>query len=216
LFGTLVKPTSPEMQIIKKWRLSLDKHDGLQRIVCGTRFDGDYKRYCDLIIKEIGIFNNVENRKRLEEIFNLEFEKVGTFPETKNILERLKLMGYKIGLISNAYPRTRQEVLEKNDLVKYFDVIFLSYEIGMTKQNPRYYKKMLKKMGIPPEKSIMIGDSLNSDIKMSKKATCGKIGGILISQEQEDITGLDKLILVSNLSYVPESIEKYFSIPIKK
>jgi FMN phosphatase YigB (HAD superfamily) len=68
LFGTLVKPTSPEMQIIKKWRLSLDKHDRLQKIVCGTRFDGDYERYYDLIIKEVEIFNNVENKKRLEEI----------------------------------------------------------------------------------------------------------------------------------------------------
>jgi len=215
LFGTLVGATSPELQIIKEWNLSSNIHDDLQRVICGTKFNGNYNKYYNLIIEEISIIDSTENRKKLKNIFNLELEKALIFPKTKEILGKLKKEEYRLGLISNAYPPTRQKILEENDLVKYFDTIFLSYEIGVTKQNPKCYRKILNELEVNAEDAIMIGGSLKSDIEISKQATGGKIGGILISQKQEKLN-LDKLIIVPNIIYIPKTIEKYFSNPIER
>ncbi len=216
LFGTLCGATSPEWQIIKKWNLSPEKYNGLQRVVCGTKFNGDYDEYYSLILKEAKLNNNEENKKILRKIYNSELEKAIIYPETKEILEELKREEYKIGLISNAYPPTRENVLEKRDLIHYFDTIFLSYEIGMTKQNPEYYNMCLKKLKVSPENAIMVGDTLRSDIIISKQATSNKILGILISKEKQEKIGIDKLIIVPSLVYVPEAVEKYFSNPMIK
>lgn len=216
LFGTLIGATSPELEIIKHWNLSKEeKHDGLQRVVCGTKFNGKYIPYFDSILNEAEIKITKDNRQKIKGIIEYELSKKAIiFPETIDTLNYLKNKGFKLGLISNAYPPTRK-VLEKYGLDKMFDKIYLSYEIRKTKQNPDYYTDFLKKLRTFAENAIMIGDSFKSDIIASKNATEGKIGGIFISanpkQEEEKYCNniYNKCLPVSKLSEVPAAIERY-------
>jgi putative hydrolase of the HAD superfamily len=213
LFGTLIMATSPELIIIDKFSLNPEKHDGLQRVVCGIDFHNqchkNMSKYLKAVVKEAGIEENKENLEELKKIYEGEFEKAILFPESKKVLEELKSEGYTLGLISNAYPPTRQRLLDKNGLTGCFDKIFLSYEMGMTKQMPAFYKVALSQLETNAEDAIMIGDSLKSDILASKKATDDKIGGILISKESSSIS-LERFFVVPELSKVPKAVAQLF------
>jgi len=213
LVGTLIGATSPELKIIERFSLSPEKHDGLQRVVCGTDFSeecwGDIDEYLMGVIKEAGIPKNRESMNELRKIYTGEFEKAILFPETKDVLRELKAKGYQLGLVSNAYPPARQELLSKNGLVRFFDKIFLSYEWGMTKQKPEFYRLTLNQLKANAEDAVMIGDSLKSDILASKKATDDKIGGILIAQKNPEVS-LERFLVVPNLLCVPKAVGELF------
>ncbi len=92
------------------------------------------------------------------------------FPETIEVLNELKGLGYKIVMLSNTDCFSIEEVMEKYELKEYFDAIVLSYQVRMLKSNPRVFQKILEDMGISKEEAIMVGDSIESDIISAKKA----------------------------------------------
>ncbi len=92
------------------------------------------------------------------------------FPETIEVLNELKGLGYKVVMLSNTDCFSIEEVLEKYGLKEYFDMIVLSYQVRMLKSNPRVFQKILEEMGIGKEEAIMVGDSIESDIISAKKA----------------------------------------------
>jgi len=209
MFGTLCSATSPELRIIYEYNLNQDVHDGLQRAVCGTKFQ-EWKPYLGGIAKAAGIEADEKNRQRIREIVHEQFEKGrrGVFPEADGVLRVLKERGFVLGLVSNAYPPSRRIVQEGN-LEQYFSTVILSYEIGITKQSPEIYHRCLKDLGIDAERAVMVGDSLKSDILASKRASDEKIGGILLSDKMPK-EQVDKLIVVKKLSEVPEAVFEYF------
>lgn len=91
------------------------------------------------------------------------------FLETIEVLEYLKSKDFKIGLISNTTP-TITRVLDKFDLLKYFDATMYSYEEGLLKTNPEMFKNICKKMKVKPEEAFMIGDSIPTDIMGARAA----------------------------------------------
>ncbi len=196
LFGTLCGSTSPEQECIKRYKLDPSIHDKLQLAVCGTKFT-NWDEYLSNFAKAAGIKDNSENRRRLKGIINYELANKATkIPEGRDeALDRLLKSGYKLAIVSNSYPPTREAVIEGGWLTRFFHDpnIVLSYEIGMTKQNPEIYNICLERLGVKAEDAVMIGDSLKSDILMSKKATDGKIKGILITDEYKTISELKYL-----------------------
>lgn len=92
------------------------------------------------------------------------------FPETIEVLEELREKGFKIILLSNTDCFSIEEVLEKYDMKKYFDMILLSYQTRMLKNNPKVFQKILDERKIKKEAAVMVGDSIESDIISAKKA----------------------------------------------
>jgi HAD superfamily hydrolase (TIGR01549 family) len=214
MFGTLVGATSPEQEIIGKFRLPSKKHDGLQRVVCGVNFykdcKADLESYFALVLEESGLEINPINLKMLRGIYSAEFAKAIPFPETNQILEQLKQQGFKIGLVSNAYPPGRKLVIQERGLAGFFEDSLLSYEFGMTKQNPEIYLLALDRLGVDPKNAIMVGDSYKSDILASKQATKEQIGGILLDPTKNPKYSADRLIVVPDIAGVPKAVREYF------
>ncbi|MEJ2296725.1 MAG: HAD family hydrolase [Candidatus Lokiarchaeota archaeon] len=77
---------------------------------------------------------------------------------------------YKIGLISNRITpgHVIKKVLEKYDILKFFQVTIFSDEIGYYKPNCLLFQKALIHLGAKPGNSIHIGDLLLTDIKGAK------------------------------------------------
>jgi len=92
------------------------------------------------------------------------------FQETIELLENLKKEGYKIALISNTDCFSTDEVLDKYDLRKYFNDIVLSYNVNMLKTNPKMYEMILKNLKVDKSDALVVGDSIETDIKGSKDA----------------------------------------------
>lgn len=90
------------------------------------------------------------------------------FPETIEALEKLKEK-YKLAIVSNAPYGSVQEILDKFDMNKYFDGIFVSSKQGKLK-TAGLFDVALKEMGLEKDDVVMVGDSLQSDIRGAEHA----------------------------------------------
>jgi putative hydrolase of the HAD superfamily len=91
------------------------------------------------------------------------------FFETIEMLEYLKESGFKLGLISNTNP-TIQRVLDKYDLHKYFDAEVMSYQEGKLKTDPELFNKLIERLQVTKDQTVMIGDSIQTDVLGSRAA----------------------------------------------
>jgi HAD superfamily phosphatase (TIGR01668 family) len=80
-------------------------------------------------------------------------------------LKILRTEGYKLGIISNAGDdQDVQALIDKAGIRAYFDIILTSAAQGIRKPNPRLFQQALQHWGTPPERAVMIGDTLGADI----------------------------------------------------
>jgi len=73
---------------------------------------------------------------------------------------------YHLGIVTNGLKQVQRPKLLKNNLAHYFNIIVVSDEIGVSKPNAAFFDYTFNKMNFPEkEKVLIIGDSLNSDIR---------------------------------------------------
>ena len=77
----------------------------------------------------------------------------------KDFIEKLKAKNYKIGLATNSPTSIIQTVLHKFDLAHLFDTVSSAEFEEKGKPDPAIYFTAAKKLGIKPEKCIVIEDS---------------------------------------------------------
>lgn len=90
-------------------------------------------------------------------------------PGTIEMLERVKMKGYKIGLVSDVawglpvdYPL---QDLALYGLDAYFDDLVFSTEVGLRKPHPKLFKLALYNLGASADESFFVGNSIRCDIK---------------------------------------------------
>ena len=84
-------------------------------------------------------------------------------------LKELKEMGLKLACVTNKTARFTNPLMETAGLAPYFDFIASGDTFSDMKPSPIPLLETAKKMGIDPEKTWMIGDSIN-DISAGKQA----------------------------------------------
>ena len=89
------------------------------------------------------------------------------FEDAAETLEALKKRGYHLGIIANQVPGTAQR-LDDWGLLKYFDVVAASAEMGVAKPDPLIFEKAIELAGCQPCDSVMVGDRLDNDIRPAK------------------------------------------------
>lgn len=89
------------------------------------------------------------------------------FEDALDTLEILKERGYKLGIIANQSAGTAQR-LEYWGLLKYFDAVAASAELGVVKPSRLIFEKAIELAGCQPQDSIMVGDRLDNDIIPAK------------------------------------------------
>ncbi len=73
---------------------------------------------------------------------------------------------YRMLLLTNGLAKVQRKRLSLSPISKYFEDIVISEELGIAKPDPRIFSYSLEKLNFAEkEKVIMIGDSLNSDIR---------------------------------------------------
>lgn len=87
-------------------------------------------------------------------------------PGIEEVLSLLSEQGILAGVVSNA--RTSGELLwaelEKHRLERYFRFLMSSCDYGFRKPSPLLFKVASAKLGVPPEDTWFIGDSVANDI----------------------------------------------------
>jgi HAD superfamily hydrolase (TIGR01549 family) len=104
---------------------------------------------------------------------------IALFDDVLPVLEELK-KDYKIGLLSNTECFS-MEFFNGIGFFELFDARCLSCEEGMIKPDPKFFNRMLKKLDVKPEDTVMVGDNLQDDILGAKKVG---MKGILIKRDK--------------------------------
>ena len=89
------------------------------------------------------------------------------FEDALDTLESLKKRGYKLGIIANQSAGTAQR-LENWGLLKYFDVVAASAELGVSKPDRLIFEKAIELAGCQFHNAVMVGDRLDNDIIPAK------------------------------------------------
>lgn len=92
------------------------------------------------------------------------------YPETMEALEMLKKKGVKIAIVSNTFTQSVDGLLEKFGMDKLFDAVCFSCDIGSLKTDPGLIQAALDKLGVTKEETVLVGDSLETDIAGAEKA----------------------------------------------
>lgn len=73
---------------------------------------------------------------------------------------------HRMAIITNGLQRAQRARVEKHQLNRFFEHIFISEEIGHSKPHQAYFEEVHRIIGNPlKEKVLVIGDNLQSDIK---------------------------------------------------
>ncbi len=91
--------------------------------------------------------------------------------DTHSTLEKLKGMGFRFGLISNAADADNvHRQLEKHGLDKTFEQTLISAELDLRKPDKRIFEMALEFFSVPASRALMIGDTLEADILGAQNA----------------------------------------------
>ncbi len=92
-------------------------------------------------------------------------------PDAIEILSYLKEKGYAVYLTTNGVSLTQYKRIEESGIKRFADAVFVSEDAGHQKPEKEYFDYVFA--NIPktsPERTLVIGDSMTSDIKGGKNA----------------------------------------------
>ncbi|MEM2457164.1 MAG: HAD family hydrolase [Candidatus Bathyarchaeia archaeon] len=88
---------------------------------------------------------------------------VELYPEVNETLRYLKVMGLKMGVVTNAFEKDIEEILRRVDLPVAFDVRVGIDSVKKPKPDPEAFIFAVRMLGVKPEEAIFVGDSLEKD-----------------------------------------------------
>ena len=84
-------------------------------------------------------------------------------------LDALAARGLRLGIISNWDERLRP-LLDRLKLAGYFETIIVSREVGSPKPSRCIFEHAIRKLGLPPDAVLHVGDSLAMDVRGARAA----------------------------------------------
>jgi putative hydrolase of the HAD superfamily len=133
-----------------------------------------------------------------------------------NVLEVLTALrrGYRLGVISNTVgsgDAELTEALEKAGIRQLIDALVTSRDFGKAKPDPAIYTEGARRLGVPLDETVMVGDRLDTDVAGALNAGIPGIwlrhpGAIAIPgiAPSHIIDGLAELPAWLEATYVPD------------
>lgn len=81
----------------------------------------------------------------------------------ENLLRKLRHLGKKVYLLSNAQRLFTEPELRHLGIYDLFDDVLISSDIGFMKPSRHFYSALIKKHGLDPKASVMIGNDWQAD-----------------------------------------------------
>jgi putative hydrolase of the HAD superfamily len=119
----------------------------------------------------------------------------------EEILAYLKSKGYLLFIVTNGFKEVQFKKLETAKLTNYFDKVFISEEIKAPKPDPKIFEYAIKSANAPKQKSLMIGDDFEIDVK----------GALNYGIDAVFLTS-DKLVDHQNIDFVEQRKQKCYFI----
>ena len=151
------------------------KHFGY-KTVTKREFDGEWGKSTK---EDVKYFMPERTIKEVREYYSRRFPNfvhlVKITPQAKRTLLALRKIGYRLGCVTNSHLDITEQLMAKAGIKKYFEVTICADEVKKPKPAPDMLKKAMKRMGVKPSETLLIGDT-KTDFIAGKKARCLTIG----------------------------------------
>ncbi len=149
----------------KKLKLGLDTWFDSIDVIYAKAMEGEFskKKAMSLMSKNLKIKSG-----RLEKLFIQAYEKY--FKKNKKLYKialKLKNRGYKIAILSDQWPVSKEALIKKEDAKK-FDIVIISCDVGLKKPSAKIYRFLMKKAKLKANEMIFI-DNRRWNLDSAKK-----------------------------------------------
>ena len=107
----------------------------------------------DSLDKSMNAFNIDKSMRN--ELLDL-YKTLNTFPEVKDVLNKLKEKNYKLAILSNGTPALLNELVKSNNIENIFDDVFSIEEVEIYKPHSRVYDIPVKKYQIQKNEVVFL------------------------------------------------------------
>ncbi len=150
------------------------------------------------VYADVGMFDDFDDYfNDLFEVFRKAAWQI--FPETKNILNEIKSLGFAIIIVSNFDSRV-YDVCESLSIIDHFDDFIISSEVGYAKPDIEIYNIALSRNNLNPQQCVFIGDNYLNDYAAPKSIG---MQALLLNRDNENnkhsvqkISNLNELVTI--------------------
>jgi len=110
---------------------------------------------------------------------------------------------YRLAVVSNmSFARAESDSLKKFGIMKHFDAVIISGNLGWRKPSPKIYQEALKALGVKANETVFVGDSPKADIEGPKQLG---MKTVLLTKDNKKTPSTDtfRLYVNENVSEVP-------------
>lgn len=123
------------------------------------------------------------------------------YPEVRKVLQRLREMGLKLGVVTNGLKSDADKLLPQVGLANAFDIVVVIDSVGKMKPDKDIFLHALKKLDIKPHEALFIGDRIEEDYNGAKNAG---IKALLIDRENKTEENIDKIQSLEEILEIPD------------
>jgi putative hydrolase of the HAD superfamily len=80
-------------------------------------------------------------------------------PDAEAFLQFLRSQGKRVALVTNAHYKTLDLKMNETGLAHYFDEVIASFDIGMPKEEERFWKILQERLGFDPRHTLLVDDN---------------------------------------------------------
>jgi len=183
LGGTLVSTTEiPEVyrrmleahgitrsaEAISQAQKEVEKQLDIQELA--VLFEEYWIRWNLLILRRLGIEEDAEALAQTIADRWWDYADVMLYPDVEETLQKLRVMGLKIGIVTNGLKSDYRQILEKVGLLDFFDVKVGIDNVGKMKPDRDIFLYALNILEVLPSETLFVGDQLIEDYEGAKKA----------------------------------------------
>ena len=121
------------------------------------------RRICDTLAPDC----DSETEDFCRDLVDRELASIEPYPGVFSLLNFLRRRGYAVGAISNL-TSVHKEPLERIGLSELFDATAFSCDEGLSKPDPGIFRGLCRRLGVEPESTLMVGDSLPNDVRAAR------------------------------------------------
>ncbi len=128
----------------------------------------DYENIRDYMV-ERKLFTAHDYRQCCEIYEREKLQNLELYPGVMDTLDKLKELGLKLVIITDADSYHALARLTKVGLLDYFDLLVAADMTGTKKPDPTHFLFALEALGIEPQETLVVGDSIRRDMEPARK-----------------------------------------------
>ncbi|MBB2947400.1 FMN phosphatase YigB (HAD superfamily) [Actinoplanes lutulentus] len=150
--------------------------------------DLDHARHHDVFTRTVALHPGVEP-ELIEALYAVMPDQWFPFDDTLPVLKELKARGTKVVVLSNIGLDIRPH-LTRTGILDLVDDVILSFEVGLVKPDPAIFAHALELLGVPGDRTLMVGDSARDDVGGAALS----IRTLILPRTEGPLHGLDSVL----------------------